>query len=452
MKQQRRTTVKHVAPELINEPQFSTQRPSVAVIGGGQLARMLHEAASPLSVNVRALVEAADGSAALANPHYEVGLPTDTDTAALERILAVSDVLTFEHEHIPSQLFDYAEGRIPVRPSREALLYAQDKLAMRRRLSDIGVLSPRWREINALSDLDECGEELGYPFIVKTPRGGYDGHGVLVVKTPEDVAQAQDSAQHISEEAGILGGGISAKGARMSIIGEWLKHGSLLAEEMVNFYDELSVQVARRPNGDMTTWTPVRSEQLEGVCSIVTAPAPDLSEEDAQRADSIARYIAEELDVTGVLAVEMFRVRTTNDDGSISDHLLVNELAMRPHNTGHWTIEGARTSQFEQHLRAVLDLPLGSTEMTATFAVMVNLLGSELRDPTDALSTAMQWAPLAKIHLYGKEVRNGRKLGHLTVCCEDPDIARQQAYAAMSALAGDETPRPVPPPPQPALG
>lgn len=428
-------------------------RPTVAVIGGGQLARMLQEAASPLSIELRVLVESSKGSAALSAPTSFVGLPTDLHDTALDSLLDGADVLTFEHEHIPASLFAKVKDRIPTHPAQDSLIFAQDKLAMRNKLSELGVAAPKWRAISTLQDLRDCGEELGYPFIVKTPRGGYDGHGVLIVRSREDVeaaiAEVAQVANHEDAGESILGGGRSAKGARVSIVAQWLTRGRLLAEEMVNFYDEISIQIARSPSGEMRTWTPVRSEQLDGVCSIVTAPAPDLSEDCVQRAQGMAHKIAQSLNITGVLAVEMFRVRRCNDDGTFHDELLVNELAMRPHNTGHWNIEGAVTSQFEQHLRAVLDLPLGATDLNAPHCVMVNLLGSKLSDPTHALATAMTWAPHAKIHLYGKEVRPGRKLGHVTVMADNPQTAREQAWAAMSALAGESEPQLPPPPPQP---
>lgn len=426
---------------------MKTSRPTVAVIGGGQLARMLHEAASPLSINLRVLAESSRGSAALANPQCVIGLPTEPHTDHLAALINGADVLTFEHEHIPRRIFEFAQGQIPVHPSQESLAFAQDKLVMRRRLSELNIASPRWREITQVTDLLTCGEELGYPFIVKTPRGGYDGHGVLVIRSEAEARAAQTQSDAANTNA-ILGGGTSAKGADASIVGTWLANGSLLAEEMVNFYDELSIQIARRPSGEMATWDVVRSEQRDGVCSIVTAPAPDLTPADADKARSIARTIAHELDVTGVLAVELFRIRRIEADGSFTDDLLVNELAMRPHNSGHWTIEGAATSQFEQHLRAVLDLPLGSTAMTAPHAVMVNLLGSSLPDPTHALTQAMTIAPSAKIHLYGKDVRPGRKLGHVTVCGIDQNLVRHQAYQAMSVLAGEVTPLNPPASPQ----
>ena len=215
---------------------------------------------------------------------------------------------------------------------------------------------------------------------------------------------------------------------------------ALLAEEKVPFTRELAVLVARRPSGgtdgdgEVRAWPVVETIQEHGVCSEVLAPAPGLSAETAARAQEVGERIATGLGVTGVLAVEMFEVH--HDDGT--SRLVVNELAMRPHNSGHWTIDGAVTSQFEQHLRAVLDLPLGETAATAEHSVMVNLLGSELEDPRAAYPALMARYPEAKVHLYGKEVRPGRKLGHVTVTGPDLARARATARAAVALLRGDE--------------
>lgn len=426
-------------------PPFTpSTRPTVAVIGGGQLARMLHESASQLSINCRILAESATSSAVLANPQFLLAHPSQLE--ALDILCDTADVLTFEHEHIPDELFDHLAQRIPIHPARHALTYAQDKLVMRERLSQMGIHCPRWTRITGVDDIQRCGEILGYPFIVKVPRGGYDGHGVFIVRDAQEATKATRRAVNEDSAHEILGGGTSAKGANSAILVKWLESGHLLAEEMVPFYDELSIQVARRPSGEMRTWQVVRSEQADGVCSIVTAPAPDMSAKVAAAAADIAQSIAEELDVTGVMAVELFRVRHINNDGTHTDELIVNELAMRPHNSGHWSIEGARTSQFEQHLRAVLDLPLGDTSMTSGHVVMVNLLGSELEDPTHKLAEAMAVAPDAKIHLYGKDVQPGRKLGHITVCSDDAEYARNAAYDVMRVLAG-RGPSSVPPAP-----
>lgn len=376
-----------------------TDRPVVAVIGGGQLARMMQESAIALGVELRPLVEAADGSTGQVVVPALVGLPHNTD--AVMELVEGADVLTFEHEHIPASLLDLLAPRIPIEPPASALLYAQDKLAMRERLTEIGVECPRWTEVAHEGELCAFGERIGWPVVVKTPRGGYDGHGVKVVGNSHEVA-------------------------------DWFATGPLLAEEKVPFTCEIAALIARRPSGEIRAWPVARTEQVDGVCSVVTAPATGIGEDTALEARRIGETIASELGVTGVLAVEMFVVGE-------EERILVNELAMRPHNTGHWTIDGAVTSQFEQHVRAVLDLPLGSTRLVSpgSVSVMVNLLGSALPDPARALGQALQGHPRARVHLYGKEVRPGRKLGHVTVVDSDAARAREEAEAVVAILRGD---------------
>lgn len=374
-------------------------RPVVAVVGGGQLARMMQESAIALGIELRALVEATDGPTAQVVPASTVG--GADDLAAVAGIARGADVLTFEHEHVPQALLASLPTPLPVNPPASALLFAQDKLAMRERLSALGIPCPRWARLDTASDLARFGETVGWPVIVKTPVGGYDGHGVRLVSDPSGAD-------------------------------DWFAHGTpLLGEERVDFTYEMAALLARRPSGEIRSWTPALTEQEHGVCSVTVAPAPGLDEGLSEEATRIGETIARELGVTGVLAVEMFVV-----GGPAHQRLLVNELAMRPHNTGHWTIDGARTSQFEQHLRAVLDLPLGDTAPTAPWSVMVNVLGSDLADPTEGLGAAMAASPRARIHLYGKSVRPGRKLGHVTVCGEDPVRARREAEDAVARLRG----------------
>lgn len=378
-----------------------TRRPVVAVIGGGQLARMMQESAIALGIELRPLVEAADGSTAQVVVPSQVGTPASPEL--VRTLVEGADVLTFEHEHIPQPLLADLAGSVAIEPPASALLYAQDKLAMRERLSGMGIPCPRWKKVSTAAELEAFGEAVGWPIVVKTPTGGYDGHGVRLVRSALEVD-------------------------------EWLAAGPLLAEERVPFVSEIAALCARRPSGEIASWPVSTTEQVDGVCSVVTAPAIDVAEETLQAARGIGERIAAELGVTGVLAVEMFVVR---EDGA--ERVLVNELAMRPHNTGHWTIDGAVTSQFEQHLRAVLDLPLGSTEVAVPGArsVMVNLLGSTLSDPALGLAEALSGHPRAKVHLYGKEVRPGRKLGHVTVVDPDPARARAEAEAVVAALRGE---------------
>ncbi|WP_022867681.1 5-(carboxyamino)imidazole ribonucleotide synthase [Schaalia vaccimaxillae] len=379
-----------------------SHRPIVAVIGGGQLARMMQESAIALGIELRPLVESMDGSTALVTVGSRPGAAGDE--AAVRALVHEADVVTFEHEHIPQTLLATLNGTLPIEPPASALLYAQDKLAMRQKLTDLGVPCPRWARVSTVDEATAFGDEVGWPIIVKTPTGGYDGHGVKVTHSGDKVAT-------------------------------WLEDGPLLAEEKVPFSSEIAALLARRTSGEIKSWPVATTEQANSVCSVVTAPAVGVTEATTRKAQDIGELIAEKLGVTGVLAVEMFVVGQGEDE-----RIFVNELAMRPHNTGHWTIDGAVTSQFEQHLRAVLDLPLGSTDLKnpGTHAVMVNLLGSSLDDPARALARAWEdGGDQAKVHLYGKEVRPGRKLGHVTVVDPDPALARTHAEAAVAALRGD---------------
>lgn len=383
------------------EHEMSTP-PTVAVIGGGQLARMMQQSAVALGINLRALVEASDGSTGQVTVDKAVGAPADLDAVAA--LIDGADVLTFEHEHIPAATMEEAAQLVSVQPPASALLYAQDKIAMRERLTEMGIPCPAWARVEDEGQLEEFATTIGWPLIVKTPRGGYDGHGVAIAHSAADVES-------------------------------WWGNGPLLAEALVPFTGEVAALLARTPSGEVASWPVASTVQVDGVCAEVTAPAIGIRPETAAEARRIGERIASELGVTGVLAVEMFVV----GDGA-DERVLVNELAMRPHNTGHWTIDGAVTSQFEQHLRAVLDLPLGSTELRApgTHAVMVNLLGSSCAQPARALAAAFAAGGAdTKVHLYGKEVRPGRKLGHVTVVDADPSVGLERARAAVSALRGE---------------
>ncbi|MDQ2624078.1 MAG: 5-(carboxyamino)imidazole ribonucleotide synthase [Actinomycetota bacterium] len=401
--------------------------PVVAVVGGGQLARMMAGPAAALGVHLRVLAESGQASAAQVVADAPVGRADDDDALrALVSAPVPADVLTFEHEHVPgAALREIAAAGTSVQPRAEALLFAQDKIEMRARLTELGVPVPRWAAVGSEDDLaaflavvgrdcagpDAAGTASSGPrAVVKTSRGGYDGKGVRVVEDPADVDDWFAAAR--------AGG------------------PSLLAEELVPFSRELAVLAARSPSGEVRTWPVVESLQVEGVCFLVTAPAPGLDPATERAAREIAVRVAEGLDVTGVLAVEMFEVPGDATDGS--SRVLVNELAMRPHNSGHWTIDGAVTSQFEQHLRAVLDLPLGDTAARAPWTVMANVLGSAHAHVTDALAQVTASDPGAKVHLYGKDVRPGRKLGHVTVSGADLDEVRARAEAAAAILRGDD--------------
>jgi 5-(carboxyamino)imidazole ribonucleotide synthase len=375
--------------------------PILAVIGGGQLARMMAQPAIALGLPLRLLAEAEGVSAAQVIPDHVVGDYRDLDT-----LLKVTDgcaVVTFDHEHVPTEhLHALERAGIAVRPGPDALVYAQDKGLMRERLAELGVPCPR----NALvTDLEEV-EAFGFPCVLKTTRGGYDGKGVWLVRSAADAAEPFEVA------------------ARTGV--------RILAEELVDFRRELSAIVARSPSGQAAAYPVVQTTQREGICHEVIAPAPDLSDELAGQAQSIALKVAGELGVTGILAVELFE--TT--DGRV----LVNELAMRPHNTGHWSQDGAETSQFENHLRAVMDLPLGSPSPRQRWTVMVNILGGTDPDAGrlyDGFPHALARDPHLRVHLYGKDLRPGRKVGHVNTYGDDLEDCLERARHAAAWFAGD---------------
>ncbi|WP_422117661.1 5-(carboxyamino)imidazole ribonucleotide synthase [Brachybacterium sp. UNK5269] len=339
-------------------------------------------------------VLATDPAESAAQVAAQVRLGRHDDQEAVQALAAAVDVLTFDHEHVPAAILQdlEARGETAVRPGPSALVHAQDKLVMRERLTALGHPCPRWWRITSAQDLADALAEAGGRLVVKTPRGGYDAHGVRII---EDAPEAQD----------------------------WLaEHGELLAEELVPFTRELSAQVARRPGGEAMAYPVVQSVQKDGVCYEVVAPAPGLDAAAQQRIQELALTIAEDLGVTGMLAVELFETA----DGEV----LVNELAMRPHNTGHWSMDGAVTGQFEQHLRAVADLPLGSTTPLAPVCVMVNLLGGSAEDLAPGAQAALAADPALKLHLYGKSVRPGRKLGHVTLLGDDAEQLLERAHRA----------------------
>lgn len=409
----------------------------MAVIGGGQLARMMQEEASALGVHLRALVEAPDGSAAQVMPDAPVGRPDDAGAVhdllqpkrgEQPQDLAAAAVLTFEHEHQDHALLQQlAVQGVSVQPSAQALLYARDKLEMRRAMTRLELPQPAWRPVSQPAEVLEFALQHGWPVVLKTPQGGYDGHGVLLVNDAAELetGEAAKWFKALADGAGVGGGG-SLGGAQVSC---------LLVEQAVHFTRELAALVARNPSGQVEAWPVVETVQVEGMCDTVLAPAPGLKPVTAALAQQVAKRVASELEVTGVLAVEMFVV-----EGADGDQLYINELAMRPHNSGHWSQDGALTSQFEQHLRAVLDWPLGSAQLVAP-TVMVNVIGwrqetdAPLPDPASRLAQALQVAPQAKIHLYGKQARRGRKLGHVNLSLtegQDPwqavEIGRQVAH------------------------
>jgi 5-(carboxyamino)imidazole ribonucleotide synthase len=387
-----------------------TGLPVVGMVGAGQLARMTHQAAIALGQSLRILADGANDGAALVAADVVVG---DYHELTDLRAFAEScDVVTFDHEHVPGEhIRALAAAGVAVYPSADALVHAQDKAVMRRRLEQMGVAGPAWAELPAGSTAGPAlaafaDDHGGWPVVLKATRGGYDGKGVWLV----------DSA---AAAAAVLESGTG-----------------LMVEQAVNIKRELAALVARSPFGQGATWPVVETVQENAICVEVIAPAPNLDEDTAAAVEALALRLAQELGVVGVMAVELFETTT--------GEILVNELAMRPHNSGHWTIEGARTSQFEQHLRAVLDYPLGVTTPTAPVTVMANLLagpdGVEPSDIDERVHHFMAHWPDVKLHLYGKGFRPGRKVGHVTAFGTDVDAVRARARAAADYLTlGDAT-------------
>jgi len=370
------------------------------MVGAGQLARMTQQSAIALGIELRLLADAPDESAARVIVDTRLG--DYRDLSDLREFAQGCQAVTFDHEHVPTEhIAALADDGIAVHPGADALVHAQDKAVMRERLTAFGAPCPAWARVPDAAAAMAFAAEHGRPMVLKAIRGGYDGRGVWMCRSEADVAEAF--------AAGV----------------------PLMAEAFVPFERELAVLVARSAHGQGVSYPVVETVQRDGICVEVLAPAPGLDPEEAAQAQRIALQIAHELGVTGLLAVEMFQTATG---------LVVNELAMRPHNSGHWTIEGARTSQFEQHLRAVLDLPLGSPAMTAPVVVMANLLGGEDPDLFKRYEHVMAHDPGIKVHFYGKQVRPGRKIGHVTAVGDDLDEVRARArHAAVHLTTGEYT-------------
>ncbi|MEV5238873.1 5-(carboxyamino)imidazole ribonucleotide synthase [Streptomyces cinnamoneus] len=387
--------------------------PVVGMVGGGQLARMTHEAGIPLGIKFKLLSDTPQDSAAQVVSDVVIGDYRDLDT--LRAFAQGCDVITFDHEHVPTEHLRALEADgIPVRPGPDALVHAQDKGVMRAKLTEIGVPCPRHRIVADPADVVRFAQEGaqegaregavegdGFPVVLKTVRGGYDGKGVWVVRNAEEAREPF--------RAGV----------------------PVLAEEKVDFVRELAANVVRSPHGQAVSYPVVESVQVDGVCDTVIAPAPDLSPELSAHAQQLALKVAKELGVVGHLAVELFETR----DGRV----LVNELAMRPHNSGHWTQDGAITSQFANHVRAVLDLPLGDPRPRARWTVMANVLGGDYPDMYSAYLHCMARDPGLKIHMYGKDVKPGRKVGHVNTYGDDLADVRERASHAAGYLRGTIT-------------
>jgi 5-(carboxyamino)imidazole ribonucleotide synthase len=375
-----------------------TPYPVVGMIGAGQLARMTHQAAIALGQSLRVLAAGTGEPAAQVCADVRAGAAGDVE--AVRAFAHGCAAVTLDHEQVPQEVLRaVAADGIAVHPGPDAVLHAQDKLVMRRRLRALGLPVPPFAEVAEAGDVAAFTAEHG-PGVLKAVRGGYDGRGVWLDPDPGETAR-------------LLAAGTP-----------------LMIEQRVPLRRELAVMVARSPYGQAAAWPLVETVQAGGQCVEVLAPAPGLDAERAAGLQQVALRIAAELGVTGLLAVELFE--TPGGD------VLVNELAMRPHNSGHWTIEGSRTSQFEQHLRAVLDYPLGATTPTAPAVVMANVLGAvepPAMTPDERLHHLFARFPDVKVHLYGKQERPDRKIGHVTALGADMDAVRGRAALAAAWLS-----------------
>lgn len=362
--------------------------PRVGVIGAGQLARMMVAPAAALGVDLHLFAQSSADSGAQIT-HHVVG--DYTDLQALLEFSQGCDVLTFEHELVPLSVIKGLEASgVRVYPSSSAFVYSQDKAQMREKLS--AYPAPQWKVVTSTGEIER------YPLIAKAISGGYDGRGVWKVNSQDELAELLKTIPR------------------------------LLVEELILFDCEIAVMVARSPHGQATTWAPTETIQEDGICTLTVSPSQSITTDISQKAQKLALDIAAEVGVVGVMAVEMFLK---------GEQLFINELAMRPHNSGHWTIDGSRTSQFEQHLRAILDLPLGDPTMTAEFVVMGNILGGDKTDMYRPYLHLMARNPELKFHQYKKEVRPGRKIGHVTAVGSDLIQLTDDVQHARQYMSGE---------------
>ena len=376
-----------------------TNSPTIGIVGAGQLARMTYQAAIPLGVRVRVLAERTDEAAALVAAEVDIG--SARSRSALAAFAATCDVLTFDHELVDAAALASLEhdGHV-VRPASSTVARAQDKMQQRATFAAHGFPVPPHQSIADAAALSAFGDAHGWPVVAKASRGGYDGRGVWVVAD-------QAAGRALVDQ--LRGTGVT-----------------LLAETFVPLERELAVLVARRPGGETMVYPVVETVQRDGICHEVLVPAP-VPAGVTSAATTLAQAIAEAVAAVGVLAIELFLV---------GERLLINEIAARPHNSGHYSIEGCVTSQFEQHARAVLDWPLGSAELVAPAVATVNILGDRHgTDPMRHLPSALAM-PGAHVHLYGKQARPGRKLGHVTALATTIEEARTTASTAAARLGG----------------
>ena len=365
-----------------------SEYPVVGVIGAGQLARMMVAPATALGIKLIPFASSNADSAAQIT-HCVIGDYKDLE--AVKKFAQQCDVVTFEHELIPLSIIKALEADgVTVRPGSQSFEYSQDKEAMRKKLANFK--APSSKVVTSSNEIDQ------YPVIAKSISGGYDGRGVWKVNSSQELSDLLKNSP------------------------------KLLIEELIDFDYEIAVMVARSPHSQATSWVPTQTIQSDGICTITISPAPLMSAEMSEKAQQIALDVAAEVKLIGVMAVEMF-VK--------GDEIFINELAMRPHNSGHWTIDGARTSQFEQHLRAILDLPLGDPAMTDGYAVMGNILGKNKSDMYRPYLHLMARNPSLKFHMYGKEVRPGRKIGHVNVIGKDLVELRREIEHAVDYMSGE---------------
>jgi 5-(carboxyamino)imidazole ribonucleotide synthase len=378
--------------------------PTVGIVGAGQLARMMVQAAVPLGIAVRVLAERADDGAARVCPDVTIGRADDPE--ALRAFAAGCDVVTLDHELVDlGALEAIAASGVPVRPGATALAFAKDKLHQRTRFAAAGLPVPDFEALEpgagGAAVLLAFAERHGWPVVAKAQRGGYDGRGVWVLDSP-------DAARALAEECAAAG-------------------VALLVEQFVPIQKELAVLVVRRPAGEMAVYPVVETVQRDGICREVLAPAP-VPPEVAAEARAIGERVAVLIEATGVVATELF--------WAVDGRILINEVATRPHNSGHFSIEGARTSQFENHLRAVLDWPLGPVELVAPVVVMANLLGTGSESIAARVPATLDIDPGVHPYFYGKQVRLGRKIGHVNALGERLDETRERAVRAAALLVG----------------
>lgn len=369
---------------------------TVGMVGGGQLARMTQQAAIALGIELRVLARDGDDPAAAVSGSKIYGRPDSLDD--LRRLAEACDVLTFDHELVPNRhLRRLADEGHEISPPPEAKLFAQDKLRARSFMREARYPVPDFMRARSAEDVEALAERCGWPVMLKRRSGGYDGRGVRVV--PDRRAA-----------------------------GEAAYDDGWIAEELVPIELEVSQLVVRSHGGEVVAYPLVRTIQRDGICVETIAPA-GVSPELAERCRGLAIEIAETIGAVGVMAAELF----------VTPHgeIVVNELALRPHNTGHFTIEGCETSQFENHLRAVLDWPLGPTWPVAPAAAMQNLIGAGREDPSERVGQALG-VPGAHLHIYGKEPAPGRKLGHVTALGESVEEARRRCREAIEILQPEE--------------